>query len=69
MNKLLLSKEIYKAPSINETISAFSKIAKISLYESVDHYICIFENCLYSQNQTMKEFENYLIDLCNQLER
>lgn len=68
MNELLLSKDIYNISAIKQTISAFSELAKISLYNNASHYVCVFENCIYAQDETIKEFENYLIDLCNRLE-
>lgn len=68
MIKLLLSKDVYKTFLINETVKAFSDIAKISLYDDERHIVCIFEDCAYSKEQTIKEFENYLIDLCNKTE-
>ena len=68
MTKLLLSKDIYKLSLINETASAFSTLAKISLYDDGSYIVCLFENCTYSKEQTIKEFENYLIDLCNKMD-
>ena len=68
MTKLLLSKDIYKTILIDETAIAFSNLAKISLYDDGSYIVCLFENCVYSKEQTIKEFENYLIDLSNKME-
>ena len=65
MNELYLSKDIYSTYLIEQTIVAFSNLADISFYDNDNHNICVFKNCIYSLDQTIKEFENYLIDLSN----
>lgn len=67
MNKLFLSKTIYDISAVKETILAFSELAKITLHNKSDYYICEFDNCVYTTEQTSMEFENYLIDLCNKM--
>ena len=67
MNKLLLSKDVYEISIIEQTISAFSELVSICVCDSENYYVCVFENCVYSQDQTIKEFENYLINLCNKM--
>lgn len=65
MNKLMLSKDLYKMQTITKATDAFVELAQISLQEDENYYVCFFGKCIYSQEQTIKEFENYLIDLCN----
>lgn len=67
MNKLMLSKYIYTFPAIENAISAFSELATISIREETNCYLFEFENCVYEEDITLKEFENYLIDLSNKL--
>ena len=65
MYKLLLQKNIYSEQSISDAREAFSGIASISLDENDDYYVCSFSSCAADETLTMKEFENYLIDLAN----
>lgn len=48
-----------------KTVSAFSNLSDISVSENEFYHICCFDNSRYETEQTMAEFENYLIDLCN----
>ena len=65
MNKLMLSKDLYEIQAIKKATDAFVELVQISVQEDENYYVCLFEKCIYSQEQTIKEFENYLIDLCN----
>lgn len=67
MNKLYLSKDLYKKDAIEKTVMAFSDLSTITAYDDSDYYICVFDKCTYEASVTIKEFENYLIDLCNKL--
>ena len=62
---LKLNKDIYQSGSVAQTINAFKQLAHISFTEDADSYICMFEMCEYDAEQTVKEFENYLIDVSN----
>lgn len=63
MNKLFLSIEIYSREMVQATIVAFSELAEIECYEEKGYYVCAFEKVVYQLEETIKEFENYLIDL------
>lgn len=65
MNKLMLSKHLYNSATVMKTVSVFSNLADISVSENEFYHICCFDNSRYETEQTMAEFENYLIDLCN----
>ena len=65
MRKLLLHKSIYNEQSINAAREAFLGIASISINTINDYYLCSFSDCSADETLTMKEFENYLIDLVN----
>ena len=65
MSELLLSKEIYKIHHIQEASHQFSSLCKIEISEHKEYYLCAFSSCVYDVAETIKEFENYLIDLMN----
>lgn len=69
MNKLSLSKELYSETLVRQSVEAFAQIADINIIISSKYYICDFLNSKYSLNETIKEFENYLIDLTNHLKK
>ena len=63
MNELRLKKELYSIPNIRQSILAFSELATISVLEKDEVYICTISECRYDIEETVSEFENYLIDL------
>lgn len=63
MNKLLLSKDLYDKAYIINSIVEFKEHTTIELSENNEYYICLFKNCVYEAQETIHEFENYLIDL------
>lgn len=65
MNKLKLSKSLYKIEIIIKAIDAFNDLSLIKLDITGNYYICEFNSCYYDVEQTINEFENYLIDLSN----
>lgn len=65
MNRLEINKEIYELNNVQKAINDYSELAKIVLYQKDNYYILDFDNCVYDFNITIKEFENYLIDLSN----
>lgn len=62
MNKLILSKKIYNENYIEQCINEFSELSNISIINNKDSCTLVFEDCIYDENTTIKEFENYLID-------
>ena len=60
MNRMTLQKEIYPKSAIEETIQAFSRIAKIHMEEE-NYYSLTFEQCLADSQRTMDEFGNYVL--------
>ncbi len=65
MNKLKLNKDVYNELMVTQSIDAFTQIVDIGLEISLNYFICSFSNSKYDLDETMKEFENYLIDLTN----
>lgn len=63
MSELRLKKELFLLDNINLTVEAFSGLCKIEMSEQDDEYIFTFSNSRYDINETIMEFENYLIDL------
>ena len=62
MNRMTLQKEIYPKSAIEETIQAFSRIAKIHMEEEKEnYYILTFEQCRADPQRTMDEFGNYVL--------
>ncbi len=64
-NTLNLSKEIYTQSKIEKAIKDYQSLCEIELEENVKYFSCIFNNCKYSMDLTINEFENYVIDLMN----
>lgn len=65
MKRTKLSKNIYDESIIRQAIRDYGSIANIQLKSDSGYYDLQFENCKYDENRTLKEFENYLIDLMN----
>lgn len=63
MSKLWLNKEIYSIDDIIAANQMYSNLAIINCIEKEHYYFLSFENCYYAEELTMKEYENYLIDL------
>lgn len=63
MNDLTLKKELFQLTNIEQTIDAFADLCTVLVSEQENTYICVFLDCRYDYENTVKEFENYLIDL------
>lgn len=65
MIKLRLNHEIYSDKFVNMAIAAYKELAKITIIHGKRNSEIIFTHCKYGEEQTAKEFENYLICLEN----
>lgn len=65
MNRLELKTDIYSIENIIKTCEAYKELAEISICKTADAVILQFAKCRYEENLTMKEFENYLINIEN----
>jgi hypothetical protein len=65
MNELTLAKEIYPLSCIEDSCTAYKKLCSIQIYDKDGHYLLRFSNCRFDENKTLREFENYLIQLVN----
>ena len=63
MNELLLTKEFYVEKYIQKGCNDFKGLADVSIVTDEDYYRIRFNNCIYPVSITIKEFENYVIDL------
>lgn len=60
-----LVKEIYSLEVVEKGLNAFSECGEFELTESDRHYCIEVENSKYSPIITLREFENYLLDMVN----
>lgn len=67
-NELKLCCDIYDLNMINYAVESYKKIADISVEKMKRYYVCKFNNCVYDISQTMKEFENFVIQASNSKE-
>ena len=65
MVNLKLSKEIYEKDKILTAQLDYENYANITVLEENDSWILGFDKCKYGEERTVKEFENYLIELEN----
>lgn len=65
MNRLYLSKDVYSEDSVKKTCLVYSGYAQIKLKQKNSHIELSFDRCKYDPDLTMKEFENYLINVEN----
>lgn len=65
MKKLKINRSIYSDKAIRNAIQAYQYVAVITPKMNEDHAILTFWKCKYDEDQTMKEFENYLIGVEN----
>lgn len=63
---LKLKKELFSIKAIQRAAFDYRELADIQVYEVKDYVICEFKNCVYDYEITKREFENYVIGLCNQ---
>ena len=61
-----LCKEIYSKAAVEQAIQDYALLADVQLSETDTHFVCQFLRTTYDATITANEFENYIIDLCNQ---
>lgn len=65
MNKLFLSVDIYSEASIKETCNVYKHYARIKIKWKNPYVELMFDRCKYDPDITIKEFENYLVNVEN----
>ncbi len=70
MNKIILdlNKKIYECDKIRKTAEAFAGIVDVDILDEGNSYKCVFTNFKLGDEKTVREFENYLINLMNKSE-
>ena len=68
MNKVILDGTIYSEFIVKKAISEYSTIAQIHFDITGNDMICEFISSIYDIEKTIKEFENYIIDLTNSIQ-
>ncbi len=63
MKAIKLRTDIYSDCAIVQAVLAYRDIAAITISHQGAYAICEFENCAFNEDQTVQEFENYVIDL------
>ena len=66
MREISLSKEIYSENCIKKAIADYDSLAKIKYALKGDTWQISFTKCKVDETRTIREFENYLIELENQ---
>lgn len=66
MSKLQLSTDVYSLDNIEKACGIYKDYAKIKIKKKRDRVELIFERCRYDSDITIKEFENYLINVENE---
>ena len=55
--------EIYPLAVIQRAVRDYAEIAQIQIFPLKKYTACVFYDCVASEELTVKEFGNYLIDL------
>lgn len=63
--KLLLNTDIYSEKNIRETCDIYKAYARIKIKWKKPYVELRFDKCKYDPDITIKEFENYLINVEN----
>jgi hypothetical protein len=65
MKKLRINKNVYSDATIEKTMLAYKNHAITTVHYTQDYAIITFWKCKYDEEQTLKEFENYMIGVEN----
>lgn len=65
MRKIQINSEVFSERTIKQAMNDYKDIAKTSLQVKSKNFIITFWEFKYAEDQTLKEFENYMIGLEN----
>lgn len=65
MKTIEFSNQVYSIQNIRKVISVYKGYAEISIRESGNRIYVTFRKCRFSEERTVREFENYLIGIEN----
>lgn len=63
MTVIKLNKELYSLVNIESCIKDYNGLARFEISEESEGWILSISECLYSESDTAREFENYLIEV------
>lgn len=65
MKAIEFSKQVYSLNSVRIVAAVYQNYATITIEEDTERILVTFEKCRFSEERTVKEFENYLIGIEN----
>lgn len=65
MKKIQINSEIFSEKTVKQALDDYKRIAKTSMKNKGEYYIVTFWKCKFDEEQTISEFENYMIGLEN----
>ncbi len=65
MKKIQINRSIYSDETIKETMKIYQHLARTTVKFKEKYAIVTFWKCRYDEEQTIKEFENYMIGIEN----
>lgn len=65
MRKIQINSEIFSEKTVKQALRDYGNIAKTSLKNKGEYFIVTFWKCKFDEEQTLREFENYMIGLEN----
>lgn len=65
MRKIQVNSEIFSEETVKQALRDYGNIAKTTLKNERNYFIVTFWKCKFDEDQTLREFENYMIGLEN----
>lgn len=65
MKKIKINRSVYSDDTIEKTMMVYKNHAVTTVQYKCDYAIVTFWKCKYGEEQTIKEFENYMIGVEN----
>lgn len=65
MKKLKINRSVYSDETIKSTMQAYQHLTTITIQNIGDYTVLTFRKCIFDEERTVKEFENYLIGIEN----
>lgn len=67
MKKIQINRSVYSDDAIQKTMEAYKGYAVMTVNYQKEYAALTFWKCKYDEDQTTKEFENYMIGIENSL--
>lgn len=65
MKKVQINRSVYSDKTIKTTLEIYQNHAITTVKFKADYAVVTFWKCKYDEEQTIKEFENYMIEIEN----